>query len=207
MSDSHVSEATSSKKVFIWVTHPGTGTLCQALADAYQKGCESMAGVEVRRMDLSEMQFDADTYAGYDEDAPELEPDLLKWQEGIAWADHLFIVHPYWWGAMPGRAKVVLDRAFTPGFAFKYKGRGIAWDKLLAGRTADVVITSDTPPTIDTLIFGKPGRKVLKNQVLGFSGIKARKVLQFGSVKIADEAKIAGWIQQTEGLGRSWAGG
>ena len=36
---------------------------------------------------------------------PPLEPDLLEWQQGIAWADHLLIIHPYWWGAMPTRAK------------------------------------------------------------------------------------------------------
>ncbi len=205
MSDSHVKGNASSRRVFIWVAHPGTDTLSHGLADAYQKGCESVSGVEVRRMDLGQMQFNADTYAGYDDEGRELEPDLVAWQEGIAWANHLFFIHLLVFLFLELVPKAVLDRAFTPGFAFKYKGRGLAWEKLLAGRTADVVITSDTPPLLDTLIFGKPGRKVLKNQVLGFSGIKARKVLQFGSVKTADEAKIRKWLKQAEGLGRSWA--
>ena len=47
---------------------------------------------------LAEMAFDT-SFDGYGEDALPLEPDLLAWQDGISWADHILIVHPYWWGA------------------------------------------------------------------------------------------------------------
>lgn len=187
-----------SKRIFIWVAHPGSGSLCEAIADAYQAGVER-GGAEVRRMDLSAMVFDSD-YEGFGDDRP-LEPDLEAWQEAVAWADHLFVVHPYWWGAMPTRAKAVLDRALTPGFAYKYHARGVAWDRLLAGRTADAIITSDTPPLIDTVLYRKPARRVLRNQVLGFCGIKARNVIQFGSVKTAGAAKIGRWLGRAERMG------
>ncbi|MEO1139671.1 MAG: NAD(P)H-dependent oxidoreductase [Pseudomonadota bacterium] len=192
-----------SRNIFIWVAHPKQTSLCSALADAYQKGAEGQ-GAEVRRMDLANMQFDPH-FEGYGPDAPALEPDLQSWQDNVAWADHLFIVHPYWWGAMPTTAKAVLDRALTSGFAYKYHRRGMGWDKLLEGRTADAIITSDTPPLLDTFVYRKPGRRVLRNQVLAFCGIKPRKILQFGSVKLAEPAKITGWIAQTETLGRSAA--
>jgi putative NADPH-quinone reductase len=153
-------------------------------------------------MDLNAMRFDP-YFEGYGPDMPALEPDLLAWQENIAWADHLLIVHPYWWGAMPARAKAVLDRALTSGFGFKYHKRGMGWDKLLTGRTADAILTSDTPPWYDTLVYRKPGRRVLRNQVLKFCGIKPRKIVQFGTIKTANEAKRARWIERARDMGRS----
>ena len=106
---------------------------------------------------------------------------------------------------MPTKAKAVLDRALEPGFGFEYHSRGVKWDKLLTGKSADAIITSDTPPLIDTLIYRKPARRVMKNQVLGFCGIKARNIVQFGSVKTASDQKILGWIDHAERMGASAA--
>jgi putative NADPH-quinone reductase len=192
-----------TRKVFIWVAHPRATSFCSALADAYEAGA-SEAGATIRRMDLNAMRFDPH-FEGYGPDMPALEPDLAAWQENIAWADHLLIVHPYWWGAMPARAKAVLDRALTSGFGFKYHKRGMGWDKLLTGRTADAILTSDTPTLIDTLLYLKPPRRVIRNQVLKFCGIKPRKVVQFGSVKLSDAAKRDRWIERARDMGRSAA--
>ncbi len=189
-----------TNRIFIWVGHPKAKSLCAGMADAYQAGA-GRKGSQVRRMDLSEMAFGMDAFSGYDDAMPPLEPDLKAWQDNVAWADHLLFVHPYWWGAMPTKAKAVLDRALEPGFGFKYHSRGVKWDKLLAGKSADAIITSDTPPLLDTLIYMKPARRVMKNQVLGFCGIKARSIKQFGPVKTASEKKISGWINQAERLG------
>lgn len=192
-----------AKRIFIWVAHPKSGSLCGGLADAYQAG-SAKGGSNLRRMNLSEMSFDTG-FNGYGDGMPPLEPDLQAWQDSIAWADHLLFVHPYWWGAMPTMAKAVLDRALTPGFAFKYHAKGVVWDKLLKGKTADVIITSDTPPLIDTMIYRKPARRVMKNQVLGFCGIKTKKMIQFGSVKIAGKKKIGAWVGRAERMGATAA--
>ncbi len=190
-----------TKKIFIWVAHPKSGSLCEAIANAYQSGAK-LEGAEVRRMNLSEMSFDMNGFTGYNDDMPELEADLQQWQDNVSWADHLFIVHPCWWGAMPAMAKMVFDRALTAGFAYKYHNKGVKWDKLLVGKTADAIITSDTPPIIDTLIYGKTGRKVLKNQVLGFCGIKVKKILQLGSIKLATSEKLNKWLYDIELMGQ-----
>lgn len=187
------------KRIFIWVAHPKSESLCGGLADAYQAGGTS-SGSELRRIDLCDMSFDP-AFEGYGDRMPPLEPDLQAWQDSIAWADHLLFVHPYWWGAMPTKAKAVLDRALTPGFGYKYREKGVAWDKLLKGKTADVIITSDTPPMLDTLLYRKPARRVMKNQVLGFCGIKTKRMVQFGSVKLADDAKIGKWIGRAGRMG------
>lgn len=104
------------KRVFVWVAHPKAGSLCAALADAYVEGLEA-SDAEVLRMDLADMNFAAE-FDGYGAGSLPLEPDLKGWQDAVAWADHLLVVHPYWWGSMPTKAKAVLDRALTPGFAY-----------------------------------------------------------------------------------------
>jgi len=187
------------KKVFIWVANPKAGSLSSGLAQAYAAGARAK-GADVRITELSDMVFEP-RFEGYTGRGQDMAPDLLKWQQSVAWADHVLIVHPYWWGSMPTEAKAVLDMALTPGFGFKYHSKGMGWDKLLAGRTGDAIITSDTPPWLDTLLYRKPGRRVLRNQVLGFVGIKPRKIVQFGSVKLAGAAKIARWLGKAEAMG------
>jgi len=188
------------KRIFIWVGHPKSGSLCEGLAGAYEAAA-SRGGAEIRRMDLGAMSFDMAGFSGHGDGMPLLEPDLEAWQDAISWADHLLFIHPYWWGAMPAKAKAVLDRALAPGFGFKYRGKGTAWDKLLTGKTADVIITSDTPPLIDKLIYRMPARRAIKNQVLGFCGVKTKNIVQFGSVKTASKNKISKWLRRAKKMG------
>lgn len=192
-----------TKKIFVWNGHPKPGSLSGGLADAYANAANT-SGADVRRMNTSDMRFELDDFAGYGK-AMELEPDLIAWQDAIRWADHLLFVYPYWWGGMPGKTKAVLDRALLPGFAFKYRGNGMKWDKLLTDKTGDGIITSDTPPWFDTVGYRKPGRRVLANQVLGFTGVKVKNIVQFGTVRTATPAKIAGWIARAEKMGHQAA--
>lgn len=188
-----------TKRIFIWVAHPKAGSLNAALAERYAKGARAK-GAEVRIMHLSEMA----TVTGYDAEAA-LSPDVKAWQDNIRWADHVMIVHPYWWGAMPAQAKAVMDAGLHSGFAYKYHGRGMGWDKLLAGRTGDAIITSDTPPLLDTVLYRRPGRRVMRNQVMKFVGVKPKTVVQLGSVKLAKPEKIAGWLKRAEQMGAAAA--
>ena len=188
-----------SKRVFIWVAHPKPGSLCAGLADAYAAGLQAQ-GARVKRQDLSDMDFDLN-FEGYGPETPDLERDLLIWQDNLAWADHFLVVHPVWWGTMPTKAKAVFDRALTPGFAYKYHGRGIGWDKLLEGKSADAIITSDTPPALDTLLYHRSNRRILRKQVFEFCGVKPKSVVQFGSVKLAKPARIQSWLRQAQTMG------
>ena len=196
-----------ARKVFIWVAHPRRTSLTTALADAYEKGVRG-AGGEVRRIDLADMAFDPGFagYTGRPDGEDGLEPSLRAWQEAIAWADHVTVLHPYWWGGMPAMAKAVIDKALLPGFGFRYRPNSVLWDKLLTGRTGHVIINSDTPPWYDTLIYRRPGRRVMTNQILGFCGIKVTAALQVGTVKTASKRKIARWLAKAEKLGAKAAG-
>ena len=188
-----------SQKIFIIVGHPRSTSLSHGMADAYQAAAEAR-GADVRRMNLSDMDFDPDLTEGY-HSRKTLEPCLEEWRDNLTWCTHTLWAYPYWWGSMPAKMKGVIDRSFLPGFAMQYHEDDPWWDKLLTGRTADVIITSDSPAWFDGVKYGRPGKKQVKRLVLEFSGIKVRKVLQVGTVKDAKPRKIAKWIKQAGALG------
>ncbi|MEO1101182.1 MAG: NAD(P)H-dependent oxidoreductase [Pseudomonadota bacterium] len=188
-----------AKRIFIWVGHPRADSLSHGLADAYQRGAKSR-GAEIRRMHVGEMTFDLDEFGGY-KVKRDLEPDLKAWQEAITWSQRMVWVYPYWWGAMPAKMKAVVDRALLPGFGFLYRKDSVMWDKLLGGHVGDGIITSDTPPWYDTLLYSKPGRRVLKNQIYKFTGIKPGKIVQIGTIKTANEDKIKAWLEMAHQMG------
>lgn len=190
-------------KIFIWVGHPRETSLSHAMADAYERGARE-AGAETRRMNLHDMQFDPDLTNGYHQ-RKDHEPCLTEWRENILWADHLCWAYPQWWGGMPAKMKGVLDRAFLPGFAMNYHTEDPWWDKLLTGRSADVIITADAPEFFDKLAYGAPAQRQVKKMVLEFSGIKPVRTLQVGTVKTANEQKIQKWLKTAQHRGHKAA--
>lgn len=186
-------------KIFIWVGHPRENSLSHGMADAYTRGAESN-GAEVRRMNLHDMQFDPDLTFGYHQ-RKDLEPCLNEWRENISWCDHTCWAYPVWWGGMPAKMKGVIDRAFLPGFAMEYHEKDPWWDKLLKGRSGDVLLTSDAPAWFDQLLYRRPAANAAKRAMMEFSGIKPVRVLQVGTVKDAKDAKIKTWIDKAYRLG------
>ena len=191
-------------KLFIWVGHPRETSFCHALADSYAEGAAER-GADIRRMNLHDMTFDPDLTFGYTQ-RKTLEPCLEEWRETLLWSDHMLWVYPQWWGGMPAKMKGVLDRAFLPGFAMNYHENDPWWDKLLTGRTADVMITADAPAFFDRLAYGSPAQHQVKNLVLKFSGIKPLQVKQMGTVKSAKPEKLTRWINEARARGAKIAG-
>lgn len=179
---------------------PNNDSFCGALAARYADGARS-SGAEVETLRLADLEFDPILRLGYNE-IQELEPDLVRAQDLISWAEHLVIVYPVWWGTMPALLKGFFDRAFLPGFAFKYRENSPLWDKLLKGRSASIIVSSDAPVWYNFLINGNPSQKALKRTILEFCGFKPVRVTSIGSVKTLDSAKIAGWLEKAEKLGR-----
>jgi len=190
-------------KIFIWVGHPSETSLSHGMADAYARGAREM-GAEIRRLDLHDMEFDPDLTQGYKK-RKELEPDLVAWRENTLWANHVCWAYPQWWGGMPAKMKGVVDRAFLPGFAMHYHEDDPWWDRLLKGRSGDVLMTSDAPAWFDQLLYGRPAKGQVKKLVFEFSGIKPVRVLQVGTVKSAPEDKIQKWLDKAYQYGRSAA--
>ena len=186
------------------LAHPRRESLCGALFDACAAGARA-AGVECRQLILSELTFDPAVRA-LSPELQTLEPDLVCAQADIAWAEHLVFVFPTWWGTFPALLKGFLDRVMMPGFAFRHLTHN-RWEKLLAGRTADLITTMDTPPLVYRLIYRAPGIQALARATLGYCGVKIARVDVFGPVITSTETVRARWLERARIRGSRLAQG
>ena len=188
-----------SRRILIILGQPSSNSLCAGLARTYADAARQ-SGAEVRLLELGKMAFDPVLHHGYAQIQP-LEPDLLDAQASITWAQHLVWVYPIWWGGLPALLKGFLDRIFLPGFAFKYRPNSALWDRLLTGRSAELLVTMDSPPWYYRWVQRQPGHRQMKQTILEFSGIRPVRVHSFGPVIKSSEATRAEWLQRASTLG------
>ena len=160
--------------------HPDANRLSAHLLDLYQQALPD--GTGVTRLAIRDMDFNADLSRGY-ADLPELEPDLAAALAAIEGCDHLVLAFPLWWGAEPARVKGFWDRILLPRRAFRYHQNDPFWDRLLKGRSADLLVTMDTPPFYLRLVYFDPLGWRYKRQVLGFVGFRPIRLAYFGAVR------------------------
>lgn len=163
--------------IYILSGHPDRDSLSGHIAESYHRAAIEK-GHQVRIQHLGDMTFDPVLHRGY-KAIQALEPDLIQAQENIRWCSHWVIVYPMWWGSLPALLKGFLDRALHPGFAFKYHDKGPGWDKLLKGRSAEIIPTSDAPCFWLRLAYHSSDFRTLRNATLsfcGFSPVKARRI-------------------------------
>lgn len=191
-------------KIYILLGHPNKdGTLSAAFADAYQKAAED-AGHEVRRANIGDLQFDPILHKGY-RAIQELEPDLKKAQEDITWCDHFVMVYPLWWSTVPALVKGMIDRMWLPRFAFSFiktpDGKStMGWRKLLAGRTARLIVLSKNFPIVEHFLYGDYVGDI-ENSILRFSGFKV-KVTKIGNSEALSDGAKASWMRKIGELGK-----
>ncbi|MGN2408982.1 NAD(P)H-dependent oxidoreductase [Pseudomonas syringae] len=188
------------KRILMVYGTPKTISLCHALAEAYTQGARSEGHV-VRVLKLGELDFDPVLHSGY-EQSQTLEHDLLEAQRQIHWAEHLVFVYPVWWGGLPALLTGFFDRVLTPGFAFKAHGRRHPSNELLKGRTAELLVTMDTPPRYFRWIYGAPAHRQMIRTILGFCGIKTRRLTEFAPVRTSTEEQRQQWLHQALALGK-----
>lgn len=186
--------AVQSRKIAVIMGHPDAGSYCAALARAYAESARA-AGATVREITLGELTFDPVLWHGYREEQP-LEPDLVAAQETIRWADHLVFAYPIWWGAVPALLKGFIDRTFLPGFAFKYRENSKLWDRLLAGRSARLLVTMDTPGWYFRWVSRQPGHQMMRRTILGFSGVKPVRISTFAPVRGSTSSAREQWLMR-----------
>lgn len=186
------------KKILVVLGHPNRESFCGAAADAYADG--AVRNFDVKKLYLSDLQFDPILRAGF-KSGQELEPDLKEAQRLILWADHLVFVTPVWWGSVPALLKGFLDRTFLPGFAFKYHSNDPWWDRLLAGRTARIIYTADSPKFWLLFSHHNAPIRMLKNATLEFCGVKPVKTLCFPMLRKSTPEQREKWLQKTRSLG------
>jgi len=190
----------SPRRIVVLCGHPLKDSYCASLARAYAEGARE-AGHEVRECHVADCQFDPLLRHGYRERQP-LEPDLLRLQQDLVWAEHLVIAFPVWWGTPPALLKGLFDRLFLPGFAYQYTSRSSPFpNRLLAGRSARILCTMDSPPWYYRLCIGAPGVRMMRRSLLGFCGYRPVRVSLIGSVRFSSPERRAAWCASLRRLG------
>lgn len=188
-------------RVLILDGHPDDGRLVSHLLDTYQAALG--ADVTVERIAVRDLAFDPILRRGY-KVVQEWEPDLERVGAAIAACDHLVVGFPMWWGSEPAQLKGLIDRVLLPGFAFRYHTDDPFWDRLLAGRSADAIITTDTPSWYLRFVYGNPVVRRWRGQIFGFCGFKPIRILKLGPIRQGGaEKNIAAWRRQAERLAAS----
>lgn len=179
-------------RTLIILGHPDKKSFCGSLADSYERGAVEKGG-EVVRLNLCDLKFDPILRGGTNK-SQTLEPDLVEAQRLIKWANHLVFVFPVWWSAPPALLKGFIERVFLPGFAFKYRENSSNWDKLLTGKRARLIITSDASVLWLYLSYFHPAVNMMKKAILEFCGIAPVAVTSFGLMRNASEKKREGLL-------------
>ena len=179
-------------RTLIVLGHPDKQSFCASLADSYERGAKEKGG-DVERINLIDLRFDPILRNGYRK-IQNLESDLVDAQRLIKWANHIVFVYPVWWSGPPALLKGFIDRVFLPNFAFKYRENSTNWDKLLSGRSARLILTSDAPIAWLYLAYFHPALNMMKKATLEFCGVGPVSVTSFGSIKNANEKKREGLL-------------
>lgn len=189
-----------NKKIFVLLGHSDTDTFSGTVADTYEKAAKS-TGHSVRRLNLGELDFDPILHKGYKE-IQELEPDLLRVQENINWADHFVVIYPNWWCTMPALLKGMFDRVWLPGFAFNFDKKTGVLIKRLKGKTARVIVIAGTHSPFWTRIkFGNYTNEISRG-TLGFAGMDTA-VSTYGPIEKCPEEDRKKCLHKIHTLGEA----
>ncbi|MEK7134532.1 MAG: NAD(P)H-dependent oxidoreductase [Patescibacteria group bacterium] len=195
-----------SKNIFVLFGSTDKDSFCGSLADAYEAGARS-TGHMVKRVNAGDISFDPILHKGY-KVIQALEPDLVLIQTYMKWADHVVVFYPNWWGTMPAILKGIFDRMFLPGFAFRFQKegllRGIAWEKLLSGRSASVFITMNVHPFLAWILYGDNSNEIRRN-ILKFAGFSPVRLFKVGPIERMKQPALDALKRKATKLGaRAW---
>ncbi|QDW63837.1 NAD(P)H-dependent oxidoreductase [Oerskovia sp. KBS0722] len=189
----------SPVRVLIVIDHPYEGSYSRALAAAAIRGATS-AGHDVDVIDLDLDDFDpvvrrADLGAW--REGRTVDPRAAEYQDRLAAADHLVLVHPVWWEVMPARLKGFFDKVLVPGFAYTESQVGTLQGLLgLSGVT--LVTTMTTPGPLYRLWFGAPVHRVVARGVFGQLGVPRVRWVNHPRVAEISPARRARWLTALE---------
>ena len=174
-------------KTLIVYAHPDTGGHCSAICQVVH-GFFSSHKLDYEFIDLYRIGFDPVLPAQehYTRGHFKKSPQIESFQKKVKEADRLVFIYPVWWGTMPAIMKGFFDRVFTSHFAFRYVN-GIPRG-LLKGKKALVLITSGANVFLSRAFQGGRPVKNIRNDILGFCGVKA-SVCQIGGANSFDDAR------------------
>ncbi len=180
-------------KILIIYAHPNSEGHCSTILSEVKRNLDEMKA-EYEVIDLYNIKYDPvltekELYGTKDKELSDVNKEM---QKKVSEAEKLIFIYPVWWNSMPAMLKGFFDRVFTSGFAFKYRpviptkirehiirysfvarfDYGVPIP-LLKGKKAVVFLTTGAPK-IAFFITGNRFKKLIKRDILGFFGIKAK---------------------------------
>jgi putative NADPH-quinone reductase len=195
----------TQKRVLVLNGHPAESSLSRTFAEAYARSAEQ-AGHNVRVRHLHDLDFDPDFGSARYTDLKPLEPVLEDVLQDIEWSQHIVLASPMWWGGLPAKLKGLLDRVLLPGRTFDPRAmkRGKP-PPLLSGRTARVILTSDTPGILLRLFYRNAILWQLRGQIFELIGIKPTRFTHFTGASHPKEGRVDRWLEKVRLIGRRGA--
>jgi putative NADPH-quinone reductase len=187
-------------KILIIQGHPDPagGHFCHALALAYAQGAEE-GGHAVQVIDVAQLHVDF-LRSQAEQETGNPVADIVAAQEKIRAADHLVLVYPLWLGGMPARLKAFFEQVMRPGFAYDPRTGPFA-AKLLAGRSARVIVTMGMPAWWYRLVYRAASLVALRIGILNFVGIHPVRATVIGMVG-SRGFEAQDWFAKVCALGR-----
>jgi putative NADPH-quinone reductase len=172
-----------AKRILVINGHPDTRPerFCSALTAAYVESAKT-AGHELRHIDVGALSFPFLVKFEDFQVAP-TNPDILKSQGDIAWAEHLVFIHPLWLGAAPAMLKAFLENVACGGFAFDSGGNP---HRGLKGKSARVIVTMGMPAFVYRMMFGGFGIRAFARGILRISGVRPVRLTYFGGIELSE---------------------
>ena len=185
-------------RILILDGHPDAeaGHFIHAAARAYEAGASGTH--EVRRIDVARLQFPL-IRSQHEWTTGEPPADIREAQEALRWSEHVVLFYPMWLGDVPAVLKGFLEQVLRPDSAFRYRDNGLP-EKLLAGRSARIVVSMGMPGFAYSLFYRAHSLKSLKRNVFNFVGIKPVRHTIIGAVE-GSAAKRDGWLAEMRKLG------
>ena len=191
-----------SKHILIIDGHPDAKAehYVHALSSAYRDGART-GGHQVRGIVVSELWFPLlRTCEDFKSGIP-IET-VRKAQDWLEWADPVVILFPLWLGSMPALLKGFLEQVLRPGFAFATtQWRLFPRRKLLAGKSARIIVTMGMPAWFYRWYFGAHSLKSLKRNVLRSCGLNPVRACLVGTVETMSQAARGSWLLKVQRLG------
>ncbi|MEO1038266.1 MAG: NAD(P)H-dependent oxidoreductase [Pseudomonadota bacterium] len=180
--------------------HPDASAdrFCSALTSAYEDAARE-AGHTVSRFDVGAMSFDfLNSAAEMAEPAPEA---IRAVQIALERADHLTLIHPLWLGAIPAKAKALLEHVARDNFLIDPAEEGQWPVKRMRGKSARVIVTMGMPGFAYRLFLGSHSIKALEGGILRMAGFKPVRDIIFGMVDAGDAARRERMLAKVAALG------
>ncbi len=114
----------------------------------------------------------------------EIPDDVKQEQEFIKHADIIIFIYPIWWAGQPAIIKGYIDRVFSYGFAYVYKGNKVIG--LLSDKRAIIInSTGSNYQDYESQGFYNSMKLLVDKGIFEFCGFKKIKHLFYGGVPTA----------------------